>query len=262
MTNGSCLRRAFTLIEVMAVVAIISLLLALMIPALSAARAAMDASTCQSNMRQIALGLTAYGTEFGALPGNARDTTGDLQWMTITGGPALADQRLGGLLLAKNLEMNPKVFICPTFKNQPDLGGDKVICHYAIPSFLSCMPLGNIRSGCYKDASGLHNLDGVPTVVEPTPATLGTYNTTTSTWTTMPNGVFEQFDAADAHRHSGKVHFAFHNSTMRAVDSTADIAAETIYVRRSSDGWYHNLGGVNNTGATWSSASGWSATAP
>jgi len=53
----------FTLIELLVVVAIIGLLVAILIPALSAARELARRSTCASNAHQMGLALTLYGID-------------------------------------------------------------------------------------------------------------------------------------------------------------------------------------------------------
>lgn len=67
---------AFTLIELLVVVAIVAILAALLLPALRSARAAAHDVTCKNNLRQLALTLTLYGTDYDAPPGWNYDPTG------------------------------------------------------------------------------------------------------------------------------------------------------------------------------------------
>jgi prepilin-type N-terminal cleavage/methylation domain-containing protein len=80
--------RGFTLVELLVVIAIIGVLIALLLPAIQAAREAARRQQCQSNLRQVSLGLLNYESSKGAFPSAFDFTAGE--------NPAdLADTRIG-----------------------------------------------------------------------------------------------------------------------------------------------------------------------
>src|SRR3954451_7970229 len=74
MSLPSRRRTAFTLVELLVVDAIIGVLVALVLPAVQAAREAARRMSCGNNLRQIGLGLQNFESAFKWFPSSLRPT--------------------------------------------------------------------------------------------------------------------------------------------------------------------------------------------
>ncbi len=137
-------RKAFTLVELLVVIAIIGILVALLLPAIQAAREAARRSQCKNNLRQVALACLGHESAHKAFPyggwgmawmGDPDQGVGPQQpggWVYTTG-PYLEEQAIfnigAGLpwaqkkaALAQQMSAVVPVFNCPSRRtgyNQP-----------------------------------------------------------------------------------------------------------------------------------------------
>ena len=69
--------RGFTLVELLVVIAIIGILVALLLPAINAARAAAQRNACTNNIRQLAIAVNNYMDSYKKMPGICREGQSD-----------------------------------------------------------------------------------------------------------------------------------------------------------------------------------------
>src|SRR5262245_27456970 len=68
MLAGGKARRGFTLVELLVVIAIIGILVALLLPAIQAARESARRAQCSSNLKNLSLGLQSFHDSYKLFP--------------------------------------------------------------------------------------------------------------------------------------------------------------------------------------------------
>jgi prepilin-type N-terminal cleavage/methylation domain-containing protein/prepilin-type processing-associated H-X9-DG protein len=111
--NSPCHKLGFTLIEILVVIAIIALLAAILFPVFARARENARRASCQSNLKQLALGMSMYLQDVDGVYPPFDNYGGSL------GGPVI----YWGEALFPYIK-NQQVFQCPSEPTKPSASGD------------------------------------------------------------------------------------------------------------------------------------------
>lgn len=193
MKRHVCVRTGFTLVELLVVIAIIGILIALLLPAVQAAREAARRSQCSNNMKQQGLAFQNHHDSFNAFPNGgagtswwatpySAETWGHSQWVRLL--PYLEQSAMyDKLQWGTNPNTNPPTgqtvnsgwdtnstvwqnaripsLICPSsvLKNTGPWN-NFTSCYYGIAGAVP-MQFGPQPSGRFQDTAGMaHNNDG------------------------------------------------------------------------------------------------------
>ena len=113
-------RSAFTLVELLVVISILSLLIAILLPSLARARRSAKAAFCASNLKQVGTAFTLYVNDHEDRYPSAEDpvSTSPFNWLWMGRG---FREFVGPYLVEDINTENPSVLVCPDDRTSPNV---------------------------------------------------------------------------------------------------------------------------------------------
>ncbi len=234
--NQRILRRlkAFTLLEMLVVIAIIMVLAALLFPAVASMMARGKSAKCASNLRQWGTALTSYfqdsrgifpnqGSKSSSGIGGAEaDPMSSIGWFNVLP-PYINVTCMSNLWIARKMPrpMDNSFFVCPASAEEPDLKNPRdFYCNYPVNLWVEARNRGRTEADVSANSgipelirvSNIPNMAVFPFMAEGYTAKSSIYGP----GYTYPNNhvSFMAMDsvesvAGDAFRHRGKAHILF-----------------------------------------------------
>jgi prepilin-type N-terminal cleavage/methylation domain-containing protein len=177
-------RRAFTLVELLVVIAIIGILVALLLPAVQAAREAARRMSCQNNLKQLGLAIHNYHDTFKSFPitysnNNYSNGAGAryISWIGVTL-PFFEAKNLGDQInFSYGLGDDPEITLNGGTLANPNPGSNPWVAMQSVPALL-CPSDGNNGNGKMASRAnvggtwGITNYNRFPTLRTESPVTV------------------------------------------------------------------------------------------
>ncbi len=220
-------RRDFTLIELLVVISIIATLMALLLPAVQAARESARNAQCLSRLKNITLATHNFASANGGKIPYLHDGVGNGSWarhlLRLLDRPDL-DSSLGTSVSAGNNGIYAEFFICPDDSNNDGANGG--LSYVANAGYISSTQLGTTPAGIPWGANASHDPDN--------------YLDDTNSW--GPSAVL---DATVFHRRSGNRRMTLDRISQRDGQSNTMMFSENTNAGAAAGGNF----GSNNTRA-------------
>jgi prepilin-type N-terminal cleavage/methylation domain-containing protein/prepilin-type processing-associated H-X9-DG protein len=150
----------FTIIELLTAISVVGIMLALLLPAIQQARAAVNRSACQNNLRQIGLGIFMYADSHrGYLPVVAPHELGGPQGRVSESDPWLPARMFGGALPAEKRPLNRFVESYEIFRSPCDQG--EPLWWFDTHDYQATSTAYELYGSSYFYASGFNRMGGV-----------------------------------------------------------------------------------------------------
>jgi len=118
--------RAFTLVELLVVVAIVALLLAILTPALKKARSAAEATICGANQRQIYMAARQFAADNnGHGPGGGHNGKGSVSWPNVLNHEYFEPYTGKNRLNRTGIIPGEDSLMCPSLQEWPNANGSR-----------------------------------------------------------------------------------------------------------------------------------------
>lgn len=157
--RGSCMRSAFTLMELLVVITIISVLTAMLLPAVKMVRTAAQKAVCGTHLRQVGMGSQAYANDWEGMVPTRYDLTVNprLTWQELIAPYVEAATTATGIVDIQKARSSV-ISGCPGYRATPLTTYGRL--GYAMNGYLACGEPGHTYDNNRLDPPATWGNDG------------------------------------------------------------------------------------------------------